>query len=41
MMREQPVVSVYPLTNYSFGSKDRKQEKDKDTESRMQRLKAL
>lgn len=33
-------ITVYPLINYSFGSKDRKQEKDGGVEAKLARLKA-
>ncbi len=37
----QTTVTVYPLQNYSFGSKDRKVDKDQNLDARMQRLKTL
>ena len=35
----QPVLSVYPVTNYSFGRKEAKYEKDSNVAARMERLK--
>jgi hypothetical protein len=35
----QTAYTVYPLANYSFGTKDRKQEKDGNVDQKMERLK--
>ncbi len=39
-MTGQTAYAVYPLPNYSFGTKDRKQEKDVNLEQKLMRLKA-
>lgn len=36
----QTAVTCYPLTSYSFGTKDRKLEKDANVEQKMARMRA-